>query len=143
MFSTRRRKPLPQTRALAEYFERRTGERLTITSMSRRLEALGIPRADLLDGSGIERKYGVFTIVVIADPRAFDEDRDPEAPDHRGIVWSEEVPERGPNAGVPRAAATKRYGQGIKLNWFRDDNRLETDERWEQLDAVLTDFARG
>jgi hypothetical protein len=145
VFSTLRRKPLARTKALVDHFRRCTGDRLAVRPGSRRLERLGLGRADIIDGSGFENRYGAFYIVVFADPEDEDAESSTVSGDRGrdGITWSVEAAERGRDAGIPKASATKFYGRHIRLSWFRDDDRRTTDERWEKLDQVLTDFFRA
>lgn len=149
-----RRKPLLRTNELVEHFAQATGDRPAIEYCFAGIPQLGIgpcdfvgfhePWADEDDEVGppaLEDKYGEFTIVVYEDGDELAELVGWRRP-RRGIHWNVEAAERGPEAGIPFASCFKVYGRDIRLDWARDDALKETDERWERLDRVLTDFVR-
>jgi hypothetical protein len=140
LFSTRRRKPLRRTHALIEHFERATGDRLSVHVTSADLTARGLDRGDLVDAPSLSQKYGTFSILVFGDAKEAAEEARELDRDNQGIFWSLDIAERGSDAGIPKASASKFYGEDLRLSWFRDDALTRTDERWERLDRVLTDF---
>jgi hypothetical protein len=150
-----RRKPLPRTTALVEHFAEATGDRPAIEYCFAGISQLGIGPCDFVGfhepwadeeaevgPPALEDKYGEFTIVVYEDEdelAALVGRRRPK----RGIHWSVEAAERGPEAGIPYASCFKVYGRDIRLDWSRDDALEKTDARWDRLDRVLTDFVRA
>ena len=147
-----RRKPLRRTKELVEHFARMTGDRPNIEHSLRGFERLGVGASDSvgfrksvsaeLSPTELE-KYGNFTIFVYEQEDELAGHVKGQKPDDRAVYWSVEAPERGPDAGVPLASAMKIYGRYVRLDWWRDDALTETDERWERLDRVLTDFANA
>jgi hypothetical protein len=146
-----RQKPLPRTEELVEHFAQATGDRPKIEYCFAGIPQLGVGPCDFVgfhepwtdeDEVGppaLEDKYGEFTyedeaeLAPLVGRRWFG---------RRRIHWSVEAAERGPEAGIPFASCFKVYGRDIRLDWARDDALKETDERWDRLDRVLTDFVR-
>jgi hypothetical protein len=151
-----RRKPFERTQELVEHFARTTGDRPNIEHCLRGFERLGVGASDSVGFHGarpggrsgtmppaFQEKYGEFVIFVHEREEDLADFVNGLKPDDRGIYWSVQAPERGEDAGKPLASAMKIYGQDIQLNWWRTDALTETDERWERLDRVLTDFANS
>jgi hypothetical protein len=148
-----RQKPLPRTKELVEHFAKATGDRPTIEYSFAGIPQLGVGPCDFVgfheawaddnDEVGppaLEDKYGEFTIVVYEDEAELAELVRQRRPARRGVHWSVTAAERGPEAGIPYASCFKVYGRDLRLDWARDDALKETDERWDRLDRVLTDF---
>jgi hypothetical protein len=148
-----RQKPLPRTHALVEHFAKTTGDRPTIEYCFAGIPQLGVGRCDFvgfhktwaddedeLGSPALEDKYGEFTIVVFADEDELATFVGRRWFGRRGIHWSVQAAERGPEAGIPYASCFKVYGRDIRLDWSRDDALKETDERWDRLDRMLTSF---
>jgi hypothetical protein len=151
-----RRKPLQRTTALVAHFAEATGDRPAIEYCFAGIPQLGVgpcdfvgfhePWADDDDEIGpaaLQEKYGEFTIVVYEDEDELTELVGRRKLRRRGIHWSVGAAERGPEAGIPYASCFKVYGRDIRLDWARDDALKKTDERWDRLDRVLTDFVRA
>jgi hypothetical protein len=111
-----------------------------VTPSPRSPAAQGRAPADLLKAPNADALFGRFQILVLSDPSEAAEYVAHGSPDENGIHWYVGEAERGPNAGIPTALATKLYGGDVVLDWFRGDDLTEPDVRWEQLDRVLTDF---
>jgi hypothetical protein len=107
------------------------------------LDEIGLPRGDLLEAPRSSEKYGRFHILVLSAPQEAEKYVDHGFVDGEGVTWYVGEAERGTDAGVPKASATKVYGGDVVLHWSRDDDSTETDERWRRLDRVLTDFVAG
>ena len=149
-----RQKPFPRTSELVEHFAQATGDRPKIEYCFAGIPQLRVGPCDFVgfhepwtdkDEVGppaLEDKYGEFTIVVYEDEDELAGLVGRRWPSRRGIHWSVEAAERGPEAGIPYASCFKVYGRDIRLDWSRDDALKETDERWDRLDRVLTDFVK-
>jgi hypothetical protein len=111
-----------------------------VTPSPRSPAAPGRARADLVEAPNADTRFGRFHILVLSDPAEAAEYVAYGSPDENGIHWYVGEAERGPNAGIRTALATKLYGGDVVLDWFRGDDLTEADVRWEQLDRVLTDF---
>jgi len=83
----------------------------------------------------LERKYGLFTIVVylgrVPAPRP------PDLVDEKGVRWYREQHEAG-----YQVVGETRYGGNVVLRWFPRPERMETNAQWRRLDAALSEVVR-
>ena len=91
-----------------------------------------------------QERYGTFTIYVVdpEDPEAVrsllaDKDTaEPLQPDADGIYWDYDELAKS-------YVAQKRYGSNVVLAWWNERREQATDKRWDRLDTVMQDLAKG
>ena len=126
---------------LRSHFRRRAGGDVTVEPRVRMPDL--VTRWDVVRPSAaLEREYGAFDIFVYDDPRVAEQATPPSVATG-GVVWSCGEVERGPAAGRVLAFAQKRYGANVVVTWWPGGAAMEADERWERLDAVLSELAGG
>jgi hypothetical protein len=116
---------LHSTDSVAKAVSEATGVSLNVRHFSKELEGV-IPPVDHLTPA--TKALGEFTIAVYRD-----------AHPRRGSpsLWTELVDETGRRPGGGYYMLESFYGDNVRLAWYPDTGRVETDERWEKLDAEL------